>query len=130
MWALVGSFRYSKCGRVQGIWQRARRSPHRASLGVCRDCLGFWERTGHRCGRCWYPVQTQWDLGLLIDRGVFAHVDCGGALLLPIGRSGRLTPAAPVPGSGAIDATALQEGRLPGEEAAPEPRGANPSLEK
>jgi hypothetical protein len=82
MWALVGSFRCSKCGSVQGIWRRARRSPFRSSLGVCRDCLGLWERTGHRCGRCWYQVQDNLQVGLLLDKGVFAHVSCGGALVI------------------------------------------------
>ena len=93
MWALLGRFRCSKCGKLQGIWRRAIRSPFRTRIGVCRDCLNLWERTGHRCGQCWYPIQAKWDFGLLLDREVFAHVDCGGALLLPIRWCGR--PALP-----------------------------------
>ncbi len=86
MWVFFGTFRCSKCGRVQGIWQRARRSPFRARLGVCRDCLGLWERTGQRCGRCWSRVQEDLQVGLLLERGVFAHVDCGGALMIESGQ--------------------------------------------
>ncbi len=97
MWTLLGRFRCSKCGKLQGIWQRALRSPYRTRIGVCRDCLSRWERSGHRCGQCWYPIQAMWDLGLLLDREVFAHVDCGGALLLPLGWSGRFALPASIP---------------------------------
>ncbi len=109
MWALLGQFRCSKCGKLQSIWQRSLRSPFRTRLGVCRECLRFWERTGHRCGQCWYPIQAMWDLGLLVDREVFAHVDCGGALLLPLGWSGRLALPAPVHASDAISARPERE---------------------
>lgn len=82
MWHLFGWFRCSKCGEVRDRSRRALRSPVRAHLGVCRDCLSLWERTGHRCGRCWSPVHPTGEVGLLLDRGVFAHVDCGAALLV------------------------------------------------
>ncbi len=82
MWALLGRFRCSKCGKLERISRRALHSPFRTRIGVCRDCLSLWERTGHRCGKCWSPIQAKSDLGLILDRGVFAHVDCGGALLL------------------------------------------------
>ncbi len=74
MWALLGRFRCSKCGKLQGICRRSLRSPFRSRIGVCRDCLRLWKRTGHRCGQCWYPIQAMWDLGLLLDREVFAVV--------------------------------------------------------
>jgi predicted amidophosphoribosyltransferase len=82
MWHLIGRFRCSKCEAVRETSQRALRSPVRRHLGVCRDCLTKWERTGRRCGRCWSRVQPAVDMGLLLERGVFAHVDCGAAALV------------------------------------------------
>jgi hypothetical protein len=82
MWNLIRRFRCSKCGEVRAASRRALRSPLRAHLGVCRDCVSTWERTGRRCGRCWAPVQLAEDAGLLLERGVFAHVDCGAARLV------------------------------------------------
>jgi hypothetical protein len=118
MWTFPGRFRCSKCGTSQGIWRRALRSPFRSRIGVCRGCLSLWERTGHRCGQCWYPIQATWDLGLLLDREVFAHVDCGGALLLPLGWSGRFTLPASIRVGDAFDSGPMSKGRRPGEEAA------------
>lgn len=120
MWSLPGRFRCSKCGKLLAIWRRALRSPFRTRIGVCRDCLSLWERTGHRCGQCWDPIQAEWDLGLLPDRELFAHVDCGGALLLPIGWCGRPTLPAFIRVGDAID-SGSSEGRRPGEVAAGEP---------
>jgi hypothetical protein len=121
MWALPGLFRCSKCGKLQGIWRRAIRSPFRTRIGVCRECLSLWERTGHRCGQCWSPIQAKWDLGLLLDREVFAHVDCGGALLLPLGWSGRFILPTSIPIGDAIGPGASSKGRRAGEAAAGEP---------
>ncbi len=126
MWALLGRFRCSKCGKLQSIWQRSLRSPFRTRLGVCRECLHFWERTGHRCGQCWYPIQAMWDLGLLVDREVFAHVDCGGALLLPLKWSGRLALPAPIQVGDAISARPEWERGGAVEGAAGEPAASIP----
>lgn len=121
MWALAGRFRCSKCDKLQGIWRRALRSPFRSRIGVCRDCLSLWERTGCRCGQCWHPIQGTWDLGLLLDRKVFAHMDCGGALLLPLGWSGRSALPASIAVGDAINSGPLSKGRCPGQEAAGKP---------
>ena len=129
MWALLGRFRCSKCGKLQGICRRSLRSPFRSRIGVCRDCLRLWERTGHRCGQCWYPIQAMWDLGLLLDREVFAHVDCGGALLLPLGLSGRLALPASIYAGDAID-SGSSEGRRPEEVAPGEPAASTMSPEQ
>ena len=118
MWTWPGRFRCGKCGKVRGVWRRALRSPFRSRIGVCRDCLSLWERTGHRCGQCWYPIQATWDLGLLLDREVFAHVDCGGALLLPLGWGGRFALPASVPIGDAIGSAASSQGRRVGQAAA------------
>ena len=120
MWALLGRFRCSKCGKLLAIRRRALRSPFRSSIGVCRDCLGLWERTGHRCGQCWYPIHAERDLGLLLDSQRFAHVDCGGALLLPIRWDGRLILPAPIPVGNAIG-SGSSEGRCPGKLSTGEP---------
>jgi hypothetical protein len=82
MWKLLGRFRCSKCGEVRARSRRALRSPVRSRVGVCWECLSAWTRTGHRCGRCWHPVRTAEDVGLLLEKGVFAHVDCGAATLV------------------------------------------------
>jgi predicted amidophosphoribosyltransferase len=82
MWELIGRFRCSKCGEVRGLSRRALRSPFRGRVGVCRDCLSTWKRFGHRCGRCWSQVRTAEGVGLLLDKGVFAHVECGAAALV------------------------------------------------
>lgn len=82
MWHLIRRFRCSKCGEVRGLSRRILRSPFRAQLGVCQDCVLRWERTGRRCGRCWAPVSLTGEVGLLLDRGFFAHVDCGAAALV------------------------------------------------
>lgn len=82
MWRLIGRFRCSKCGEVRGMSWLALRNPLRARVSVCRECLGTWKRTGHRCGRCWLPVRMAEDVGLLLEKGVFAHVDCGAAALV------------------------------------------------
>jgi len=121
MWALLGRFRCSKCGKLEGIWRRALRSPFRTRIGVCRDCLSLWERTGHRCGQCWYPIRARWDIGLLLDREVFAHVDCGGALLLPLEWSGHFALPASVLIGEPINSGSPSKSRRPGQEAAGEP---------
>lgn len=145
MWALLGRFRCRKCGEVRGISRRALRSPFRSRIGVCRDCLSRWEQTGHRCGQCWSPIQGKWDLGLLLDRGVFAHVECGGAVLvqrrvaaaksrlhttlgesvwwqlLPSRWSRRSALPASIPVGDAINSRPLSKGRRPGQEATGKP---------
>jgi hypothetical protein len=45
----------------------------------------MWQQTGQRCARCWLPVVTRLEVGLLVDTGSFVHVDCGGALLSKVG---------------------------------------------
>jgi hypothetical protein len=82
LWELIGRFRCSKCGALRRLASRALRSPFRCRVGVCRDCLGTWLRTGSRCGRCWYPVPAVVEAGLLLDKGVFAHLDCGATPLV------------------------------------------------
>ncbi len=90
MWRLLAGFRCGRCGEVCGTWERALRSPFRPHLAICRQCLETWERTGHRCARCWTQVRDRLDVGLLVETGAFAHVECGGALLIGPHRSGAL----------------------------------------
>jgi hypothetical protein len=85
MLGLIRRFRCGKCGEVRGVGRRALESPWRPRLGVCRDCLQQWERTGHRCGRCWAQIRDRLEVGLLVETRVFAHVDCGAALLADAG---------------------------------------------
>ncbi|MFB3818618.1 MAG: hypothetical protein ACE147_13225 [Candidatus Methylomirabilales bacterium] len=94
-WVALGAgFRCGRCGEVRGRWARALRSPFRRQLAICQDCLETWQRTGQRCARCWAPIREPAEVGLLVETGALAHVDCGGALVLgsPIsgglGRSG------------------------------------------
>ncbi len=129
MWALLrsvllGRFRCSKCGEMHDIRRCALRSPFRARIAVCRDCLRLWDRTGHRCGECWHPIQTTWDLGLLVERGVFAHVDCGAALLLPVGPGGRFALPSSIPIGHAIGRPASVHDRREGSASGAEPAAA------
>ncbi len=130
MWAFPGRFRCGKCGELRGISRRALRSPFRLRIGVCRDCLSRWERTGHRCGQCWSSILGQWDLGLLVDRAVFAHVECGGALLLPFGWNGRFTLPSSIPIGDTIGSGTPSQGRRARETAASAPAAASPSREQ
>ena len=90
MWRWLGRFRCARCGRNRPAAHRALRSPLRPELAICRDCLETWARSGHRCARCWMPIPSHLDVGLLVETGRFVHVDCGGARLLPA--EGRLVP--------------------------------------
>lgn len=90
MWQWLAGFRCARCGQHRGGWARALRSPFRPQLAVCDECLATWERTGHRCARCWTPVGDRLEVGLLVETGAFVHVDCGGARLLGSPVSGAL----------------------------------------
>ncbi len=125
-WSLRGRFRCSKCGRLHALSRCALRSPFRVCVAVCRDCLSLWDRTGHRCGECWRPIQGTWDLGLLVDREVFAHVDCGAALLLPVGPSGRFALLPSMPTGDAIHSPAASHVWPEGTAAATAPAAPTP----
>lgn len=95
MWQWPAGFRCGRCGAMRGRWARALRSPFRPRLAICEDCLEAWGRTGHRCARCWAPIRRRVEVGLLVETGAFAHVDCGGALVLGSPISGTLGPSRP-----------------------------------
>lgn len=79
MWQWLAAFRCGRCGAVRGTWHRALRSPLRAWLAICDECLEAWARTGHRCARCWRPIGDRLELGFLLEHRAFLHVECGGA---------------------------------------------------
>lgn len=79
MWQWLAAFRCRRCGEVRATSNRALRSPVRPQLAICEDCLDAWERTGHRCARCWMPVRDRLEVGFLVESRTFLHVDCGGA---------------------------------------------------
>ena len=81
MWQWLG-FRCARCREIRATRERALSSPLRPQLAICEECLEGWERTGHRCARCWTPIQDHFEVGLLVETGVFAHVECGGARVL------------------------------------------------
>jgi hypothetical protein len=81
VWRWLG-FRCGRCRELRAAGERALLSPVRPRLAICQECLDAWKRTGHRCGRCWTPVRDALEVGLLVDTGAFAHVDCGGARVL------------------------------------------------
>jgi hypothetical protein len=82
MWQWLAVFRCGRCGEIRARRQRALRSPVRRQLAICEECLDVWERTGHRCARCWTPIREQLEVGLLVETGAFVHVGCGGARVL------------------------------------------------
>jgi hypothetical protein len=82
MWEWLAVFRCGRCGEIRARWRRALRSPVRPQLAICEECLETWERTGHRCARCWTPIRERLEVGLLVETGAFVHVDCGGARVL------------------------------------------------
>jgi DNA-directed RNA polymerase subunit RPC12/RpoP len=88
MWQWLTGFRCGRCGELRGTGERALHSPTRSAVAVCETCLGSWERTGHRCARCWAPIRDGVELGLLVETGAFAHVGCGGARVLRSSLSG------------------------------------------
>lgn len=96
----VAAFRCGRCGEPRARRQRALRSPARPRLAVCAECLETWQRAGHRCALCRTPVRDWLDVGVLVETGAFAHVDCGGARVLgraissPLDRSGPARHAA------------------------------------
>lgn len=95
MWQWFGGFQCGRCDEHRGGWARALRSPVRPQLAVCTGCFATWERMGHRCARCWAPVRDRLEVGLLVETGAFAHVDCGGARLLGSPVSGVLAQPRP-----------------------------------
>jgi hypothetical protein len=95
MWRLLAGFRCGRCGKVHGRWNRALWSPSRPHLAICRPCLETWERTGHRCARCWTQLHDRLDVGLLVETGVFVHVECGGARVIGSHLSGTLGGSRP-----------------------------------
>jgi hypothetical protein len=90
-------FRCGRCREVRASGERALSSPLRPQLAICEECLRAWYRTGHRCAQCWTAIQGDFEVGLLVETGAFAHVDCGGARLLgpPISGPADLLPPAP-----------------------------------
>jgi hypothetical protein len=82
MWQWLARFRCGRCGELRARGNRALRSPVRRQLAICGDCLATWERTGQRCARCRSPIRDVLEVGLLVQTGALAHVDCGGARLL------------------------------------------------
>jgi hypothetical protein len=94
MWRWLAAFRCGRCGGVRGARHRALRSPLRAGLAICGDCLERWERSGHRCARCWRPIRDRLDVGFLLERRAFLHVDCGGARVVRTDLGPMARPAA------------------------------------
>jgi hypothetical protein len=88
MWQRLAGFRCGRCGEVHARSKRVLRSPTRPQLAICTGCLETWRRTGHRCARCWTPIQDRMEVGFLVDTGSFAHVDCGGARVLGLPGNG------------------------------------------
>jgi hypothetical protein len=88
-------FRCGRCGEARTGCKRALRSLLRPQLAVCEACLESWERTGHRCARCWAPIPDRLEVGLLVETGAFVHVDCGGARVLGTPASGAFDAGRP-----------------------------------
>ena len=82
MWNLLGRFLCGRCGERREVGERTLQSPWRQHVAICRTCEEVWRRTGHRCAQCWEAIRDPLEIGLLVDRKVFAHVDCGGARVM------------------------------------------------